>query len=101
MEIIFHAHHAVISDRMRLRAERLVAKLAARAPRAMDAIVRVEQDGPDRRVEIVLHAPRRRPLVGSGRGRTTGPALAAAAAKVAAQFGRAKRKRRAAKAGAA
>jgi hypothetical protein len=91
VEIIFHAHHAVISERMRARAERVVGKLAARLPRAVDAIVRVEQDGPDRRVEIVLHAPRRRPLIGSGRGRTTGPALAEAAANLSAQFSHTRR----------
>jgi hypothetical protein len=45
-------------------------------------------------VEIVLHAPRRRPLVGTGHGRTAGPALSEAAANVASQIGKAKRKRR-------
>ena len=91
MEIIFHAHHAVISDHMRQRAERLVRKLASRLPRPVDAIVRFEQDNPVRRVEIVLHAPRRRPLVAEGSARNYGPALSQAATRMEAQLKRVKR----------
>ena len=91
MQIIFHAHRAVVSENMRLRAERLVRKLAARARRPVDAIVRFEQDGPERRVEIVLHAPRRRSVIAAGAARTFGPALAEAAERVGAQLKRVKR----------
>lgn len=95
MEIIFHAHHAVISDRMRARAERAVHKLAGRLRRPVDAIVRFEQDGPMHRVEIMLHAPRRRALVAMARHRTFGPALAEAAARLETQLQRVKRSRKA------
>ena len=91
MEIIFHAHHAVISDNMRQRAERLIRKLASRLSRPVDAIVRFEQDSPVRRVEIVLHAARRRLLVAEGSARNYGPALAQACTRMEAQLKRVKR----------
>lgn len=91
MEIIFHAHRAVISPAMRHRAERHIAKIAARMPRLVDAVVRFEQDGPVRRVEIMLHAPRMRPLIGEGFGRTYGPGLAEALKNVEAQIAHRKR----------
>jgi ribosome-associated translation inhibitor RaiA len=55
------------------------------------ATVRFEQDGPTRRVEIVMHAPRRRPLISNGYGRTYGPALAEAVENLQAQLARSKR----------
>lgn len=82
MDIIFHAHHAVISDRMRLRARRAVQRVARKLTRAVDAVVRFERDGPTSRVEIVLHAPKQRDLVAEGRARYYGPALAEAVAKL-------------------
>ncbi|HUF27178.1 MAG TPA: HPF/RaiA family ribosome-associated protein [Gemmatimonadaceae bacterium] len=85
MDIIFQAHHAVISDRMRLRAERAVRRTARKLSRAVDAVVRFERDGPISRVEILLHAPRHRDLIAEGRARYYGPALAAAVAKLDAQ----------------
>ena len=91
MEIIFHAHHAVMSPRLRARAERIVEKLAARLARPVDAIVRFEQDGPIRRVEITLHAPRRRALITEGFARSYGPALAEAAACMQSRIGRLRR----------
>lgn len=94
MPISFHSHNAPITQSTRLRAERIVARLAKRFRREVDATVRVEPDGPLRRVEIVLYAPRNRPIVGEGRGRTVGPALADAAAAIAVQLGRLKPHRR-------
>ena len=91
MEIIFHAHHAVISDRMRLRAERAVGRVARKLARAVDAVVRFERDGPTTRVEIVLHAPGRRDLIAEGYARYYGPALAEAVAKLDAQVSSRKR----------
>lgn len=85
MEIVFHAHRAVISDDLRARAERAVHKAAARLRRTVNATVRFEEDGPTRRVEIVLHAPRHRPVVAAGEGRLFGPALSAAMARLNAQ----------------
>ena len=95
MQIIFHSHNAVISDAMKHRAEQLVAKLAERARRTVDAVVRFERDGPVRRVEILLHAPRCRALVAEGRARTYGPALAEAAQRLQAQLAHVKRTRKA------
>ena len=74
MEIIFHAHHAAISDHMRMRAERAVRKVALRVPRVTSAVVRFEQDGPSRRVEIELLGAGRK-LVSAASGRFFGPAL--------------------------
>ena len=91
MQIIFHAHHAVISDNMRLRAERVLRKLDGRISRAVDAIVRFEQDGPMRRVEVVLHAPRRKAVIAEGRSRHYGPALSEAVQRLEAQLLRTKR----------
>ncbi len=78
MEIIFHAHHANISERMRKRAEAAVRRAAVRLTRAVDAIIRFEQDGRVKRVEIVLHAPRQRKLIARGEGSYYGPALSTA-----------------------
>ena len=77
MEIVFQSHHADVSPAMRERARRAVEKLARRLERAVDAVIRFEEDGPTRRVEIVLHAPRQRRLVAAAEGRFFGPALAA------------------------
>jgi ribosome-associated translation inhibitor RaiA len=93
MEIIFHAHHADISPRLRQRADASLRKIVARLGRAVDAVVRVEEDGPTRRVELVLHAPRGRRLVAQGEGRAFGPALTAALGKLGAQVSHAKRGR--------
>lgn len=86
MEIIFHAHHATVSDRMRKRAELAVKRAGLRLARAVDAIVRFEQDGPVKRVEIVLHAPRQRDLIARGEAKFYGPALTDAMDKMTAQI---------------
>jgi len=56
VEILFQSHHAQVSERIRERARVAVMKLGARLARAVHAVVRFEEDGPTRRVEIVLHA---------------------------------------------
>jgi ribosome-associated translation inhibitor RaiA len=86
VEIIFHTHHANISDRMRRRVDAAVRRTATRLARAVDAILRFEQDGPVKRVEIVLHAPRQRDLVARGEGRYFGPAFSAANDRLVAQI---------------
>jgi ribosome-associated translation inhibitor RaiA len=91
VEIIVHAHHAVVSSDMRSRAERAVRKLAGRIHRPVDAVVRFEQDGPVRRVEIMLHAPRGRRFIAEGHNRNYGPALGEAAARMESQLNRIKR----------
>ena len=85
MEIVFQSHHAQVSDRMRERAGRAVQKLGRRLARAVDAVIRFEEDGPTRRVEIVLHSPRRRAIVAEGTAKFFGPALANAIDRLEAQ----------------
>jgi ribosome-associated translation inhibitor RaiA len=85
VEIIFHAHHAKISARMRRRAELAVEHAARRLDRAVDGIVRFEQDGPVKRVEIVLHTPRKPDIVARGEARYYGPAMTVAIDKLSAQ----------------
>jgi len=91
MQIIFHSHHASVSDRLRVRAERGVRKLATRLGGAVDAVIRFEGDGRARRVEIVMHAPRHRRLVAEGESRYLGPALAEAIEGLREQVDRARR----------
>ena len=95
MEILFQSHHAQVSDRMRERARVAVNKLGARLARAVNAVVRFEEDGPTRRVEIVLHAPRRRAMVAEGTARFFGPALNFAIDRLDAQTRQVKRTPRA------
>jgi ribosome-associated translation inhibitor RaiA len=85
VEIIFHAHNAPIPTRLRKRAEIAVKRVSSRLTRAVDAIVRFEQDGPVKRVEIVLRAPRQRNVVALGEAKFYGPALTTAIEKLGAQ----------------
>jgi ribosome-associated translation inhibitor RaiA len=94
MDVIFHAHHAVISDRVRARAQDAVERVASRLKRSVDAVVRFEGDGRTRRVEIVLHAPRHRRLVAEGHAPFFGAALANAIRCIEAQLRSTKRTRR-------
>jgi ribosome-associated translation inhibitor RaiA len=91
MDVIFHAHHAVISDRVRARAQTAVERVASRLKRSVDAVVRFEGDGRTRRVEIVLHAPRHRSLVAEGHAPFFGAALANAIRCIEAQLRSTKR----------
>ncbi len=91
MQIIFHSHHASVSDRLRLRAEQGVRKLASRLGGAVDAVIRFEGDGPARRVEIVMRASRHRRLIAGGEARYLGPALAQAIDGLRDQVDRARR----------
>ena len=75
MNIVFHAHNAEMPESLQQRAEQAVQKLATRLRRAVDASVRFAEDGPTRRVEIVLRAPRQQPLVAAGSGRLYETAL--------------------------
>lgn len=94
MDVIFHSHNAVISQRLRSRAESIIHKLEVRSARAVRAVVRFEQDGPTRRVEIVMHASRRPPLISNGYARNYGPALSEAIHNLQAQLARSKRTRK-------
>jgi ribosome-associated translation inhibitor RaiA len=91
VEILFQSHHADVSDWTRDRARRAVEKLAQRLGRVVDAVIRFEQDGPMRRVEILLHTARRKNMVAEGTGRYYGPALVVAIARIEAQARQLKR----------
>ena len=91
MEIIFHNHDAPVSDRMRRRAEGLLAKVARRSQRPVDGVVRFQQDGTVRRVELVLHTGSGRRFVASAEGRYFGNALADAARRLTMQLNHTKR----------
>jgi ribosome-associated translation inhibitor RaiA len=91
VEIVFQSHHANVSDHMRERARIAVTKLGHGLVRAVGAVIRFEEDGPTRRVEIVLHAPRRRPMVAEGTARFFGPALSYAIGRLEAQARQLKR----------
>jgi ribosome-associated translation inhibitor RaiA len=88
VEIVLKSVHASVSPAMRRTAERIITRAAARLPRAVDAIVRFEQDGTVRRVEVVLHAPRQAAMVATGEGRYFGPALSQALARLTVQMTR-------------
>jgi ribosome-associated translation inhibitor RaiA len=85
VEIILHAHHAEVSQALRARAERALAKIATRLKRAVAAVIRFEADSGVMRVELVLQSPRRRDLVAEGLGKDFGPALTKAVSKLDAQ----------------
>jgi ribosome-associated translation inhibitor RaiA len=91
MQIIFHSHHASVSDRLRHRAEQGVRKLGTRLGRPVDAVIRFEDDGPTRRVEIVMRASRHRKLIAEGQSRYFGPALTKAVDGLRDQVDRARR----------
>jgi ribosome-associated translation inhibitor RaiA len=95
MDIVFHTHHAPLSDRMRRRAEQAVRKVARRVARPVDAVVRFEQDGPTRRVELVLHLAGGRRYVARSEARYFGTALNEAVRRVEHQVDHAKRTPRA------
>jgi len=71
---------------MRRRTEAAVTRAALRLGKTVDAIIRFEQDGPVKRVEILLHAPRQRDLMARGQARYFGPAFSAAMTRLLAQI---------------
>lgn len=91
MEIVWQAHNAVISDRLRNRAELLVEKAAKRLGSSVGADVRFEREGTRCRVEIVLRAARHKVIVAEGNARYYGPALAIAASHLSRQVTGARR----------
>lgn len=84
---------------MRRRAEIAVERAAVRLPRAVDAVVRFEQDGPVKRVEVVLHAPRHPDLIARGEGKFYGPALTIAIDRLTSQIRKLRASRRSAERG--
>ena len=74
MEIVFQSHHATVPERVRQNASRSLEKLGQRLTRPVSGIIRFEEDGRMRRVELELLGRGRR-LVAEGTGRYYGPAL--------------------------
>lgn len=91
MEVVFHSHHAPISDHMRRRAETAVRKVAKRAQRPVDAVIRFTGDGPQKSVEIELHIASGRRYRVSSRSRFFGNALADATRRLTRQLDHKKR----------
>lgn len=87
MEIVFQSHHATVPERVRQNAIRSLERLGLRLTRPVAAVIRFEEDGRMRRVELELQGRGRR-LVAEGTGRYFGPALAAALAHLEAQLRR-------------
>lgn len=85
MDIVWHAHNAVVSARLKGKAEASVAKVAKRLSRPVGADIRFEREGTRCRVELLLHAPRHKALVAEGYARYYGPALSVALDHLAAQ----------------
>jgi ribosome-associated translation inhibitor RaiA len=75
MEIVFHVHNADISDRMRRRAESALRKVARRARRPVDGVIRFQQDGARRTVELALHVAGGRRYIARAESRYFGTAL--------------------------
>lgn len=94
MEIIFQAHNASVAPHLRARAAHAVRKAADRLPRAVDAVIRFEEDGPDRRVGFVVRAPRQRPIIAQARAERYSDALQGALARLESQLRQSKRARR-------
>ena len=87
MEIVFQSHHATVPERVRQNAARSLERLGMRLTRPVSGVIRFEEDGRMRRVELELQG-RGRVLVAEGTGRYFGPALAAALAHLEAQLRR-------------
>ncbi len=94
MEIILHAHHADVTDTLRAQAESAIRRIALRAERIANAIVRFVGDGPTRRVEIVLRGTRHRELFAQADARAFAPALSMAVQRLESQVARTRRPRR-------
>lgn len=91
MEIVFQIHDAPVSDRMKQRAEAALRKAARRAARPQDAVIRFQQDGSVRRVELTLHTAAGRRYVAKSDAPYFGTALTGAARKLAMQLDHTKR----------
>ena len=91
MELVFSHRGIALTQSMLKKAEAAVRKAADRIPRATGAIVRFDEDGPERRVEIVFNGPRGTRLVAAAVGRYWGPALNAALIKLVRQASKERR----------
>ena len=91
MDIVFQNHDAPVSDHMRRRAELALRKVARRAQRPVDGVIRFQQDGEVRRVELTLHTSSGRRFVARTEARYFGTALTDAARRLLMQLDHTKR----------
>ena len=84
MHIVFHAHHADVTEALQQRAEQAVRKLATRLRGTTDASIRFVTERSARKVEIMLRVARRKPLVAEGVAPKYEGALAAAVERLSA-----------------
>jgi hypothetical protein len=91
VQLVFKHVGIALTQSMLKKAEAAVLKAAERIPRATGATVRFDEDGPERRVEIVFTAPRGTRLVAAAAGRYWGPALNAALTKLVRQASKERR----------
>ena len=91
MQLVFSHRGIALTQSMLKKAEAAVLKAAERIPRATGATVRFDEDGPERRVEIVFNGPRGTRLIAAAAGRYWGPALNAALTKLVRQASKERR----------
>ncbi len=90
MNIVMQLHRASVTDSQRKKYEKMVAQRARKAPRAVQATVRLSEDGDVRRVEIVLDVARQASIVASAEGKWFATCLAQALDRLDAQLHKAK-----------
>lgn len=90
MEIHIHGHQTEITDSLRRRATEGAQKLAEHLGRPVDADIWFCENGVLKSVEVVLHAPRYKKLVGKSEAKYHEPALTDAIAKLDQQIRRLK-----------
>ena len=93
MQTTVTARHCEITDALRERAEEVTARLAELSPHALECTVVFDAEGLIHRVEIRLHARRRKVLIGVGEGPDHRTALDRAEEKLRPQLLRAGRAR--------
>lgn len=91
MDIVFQNHDAPVSDHMRRRAEQALRRVARRAQRPVDAVIRFQQDGTVRRVELAMHTASGRRYVATSQARYFGSALTEAVRRLTMQIDHTKR----------
>jgi ribosomal subunit interface protein len=97
MQTTITARHCEITDALRDRALEVTARMADLSPHALESTVVFDAEGLVNRVEIRLHARRRKVLVGVGEGPDHRTALDRAEEKLRPQLLRAGRSRDAAR----
>jgi ribosomal subunit interface protein len=82
MEITYAVRHCSISEPIRMRTERRLARIARLEPRARSAVVVFEDEPDRRRVEVRLSVPGRGEVVARGSGNAFHDAVSDAAGRL-------------------